>query len=266
MSIIGSILQQLIAPTNVALPSVPLESARIGSDISIISSQYNHINVVINALDEYSDQFSLLKALRSWQQTIIALIPSISLHIMITGRTSVDADVVKFLKPDLQLNILSKDQDVQAFVYQSLSDHDRISQWIEGTPEFELFMINAIIARLAGMYVYLLPSLAPISAIDCLSRPIFCSAASILSHRHCRSRDSGVGTSPNVFHISNHERILLIGHQVSSRTTLCRSYSPDSDQERSTHSPGYSTRWYRRHLRGGLGSNLRSKTSTSDTW
>lgn len=184
MNIMGSILQQLLEPLDVAPPSNLLNLKSVESALQDVCSHYFQIFVVVDALDECSDGAGLRKVLQKWRQAVTALDSGTSLHTMITGRTNVHVDVARFLDPELQINILGKDEDVRAFLHQNLSDHDQLFQWTEINPDVEEQIIGAIIARLSGMYVYSLHSMLFVSVICCLARTAFCSAIGPLADKY----------------------------------------------------------------------------------
>jgi len=124
LSTMGSILQQLLEPLDVVPPSGPPKLEHTRAALVDSCTRYSQTFVVIDALDECNDGIGLLTELQEWYQAMLIMELKNTLHITITGRTSVHADHERVFKPGMQLNIRSEDNDVRTFLRQSLNDYE----------------------------------------------------------------------------------------------------------------------------------------------
>jgi len=75
-----------------------------------------------------------------------------NIHILVTIRSGI-TDIERNLKADGSLEVRSNENDVRLYLQQSLRDTDYLSEWISANPKLELSIIEAILPRLAGMFL-----------------------------------------------------------------------------------------------------------------
>ena len=151
LNLMGSIICQLLEPLNIEPPSAPLTLEKARAVMREILASYSKVMLVIDALDECEDRVTLMKELQQLMQSICHGASKTLIHLFVTGRHSVSSDVERILKPDVQFEIRSKDDDVRMFLQQILHEHGQLSQWITESPEFGSSIIDAISCRLSGM-------------------------------------------------------------------------------------------------------------------
>lgn len=148
---IGSIIRQLLEPLYIEPPSMPLTLEKARAVMPEILTNYSNIILVIDALDECEGIETLIREVQNLMQSISDGMSRTLIHILVTGRNSVSLDVERILKPDFQLEIRSKDDDVRVFLEQILHEHVQLSKWVTESPEFRSKIIDAILRRLSGM-------------------------------------------------------------------------------------------------------------------
>ena len=148
---IGSIIRQLLEPLNIEPPPLPLTLEKARAVMPEILASYSKVMLVIDALDECEDRDNLMSELQKLMRSISGGMSKTLIHIFVTGRNSVSSDVERILKPDLQLEIRSQDDDVRVFLEQILHEHVQLSKWVTESPEFRSTIIGAILRRLSGM-------------------------------------------------------------------------------------------------------------------
>ena len=151
VNLMGSIIRQLLEPLDIEPPSTPLTLEKSRAAMPKILTSYSNVILVIDALDECEDRVTLMKELQELMQNISTGSSKTHIHLFVTGRHSVSSDVERMLKPAFQLEIQSKDDDVQIFLQQILHEYGQLSQWVTESPEFGSSIIDAILRRLSGM-------------------------------------------------------------------------------------------------------------------
>ena len=151
MNLMGSIIRQLLEPLSIEPPSKPLTLENTRAVMSDILTYYSKVILVIDALDECEDRVALMKEVHQLMQSVSNEPSKTLIHLFVTGRHSVSSDVERMLKPAFQLEIRSKDDDVQIFLEQILHEHGQLSQWVTESQEFGSSIIDAILRRLSGM-------------------------------------------------------------------------------------------------------------------
>ena len=155
-SLVGSILSQLLSPIE-RPPNVDkrdiLDRGRLQQIFSSIFDQYCTLYLIIDALDECADGPALLGHVRQLLDLAARNEGAPDVHIFITGRHNVAHEVQRQLMPDACLEIRSDDEDVQKYLKRELRSQSQLLEWITGDYDFELQIIESIIARVAGMFL-----------------------------------------------------------------------------------------------------------------
>ena len=113
--------------------------------------EYQSVFIVVDALDECPNRVELLTELRQLLETTST--SDTVLHVLVTGRDSVAAEVERRLKPDERHEICSSEADVRIYLQQNLCAQGQIAEWIKDSPDFENLVIDAIISRVNGMFL-----------------------------------------------------------------------------------------------------------------
>jgi len=145
-NMMGSILRQLLEPLE-ELPRSIIDNPSVAAQnpnaafASISSSSYNRVMLVVDALDECTERIDLLRALRQ--------IP-IEIHALIVSRIGID-DIERELRVAGRLEIRSHEEDLRTFLQQNLRQQAYMSWWITETPDFEILVVDSILARSSEM-------------------------------------------------------------------------------------------------------------------
>ncbi|KAF8537870.1 ankyrin repeat-containing domain protein, partial [Trichophaea hybrida] len=160
-NIIGSICKQLIQ-TSVILPDGVAEFYRghialdtrpsfeeISRALHVMINSYHKVFVVLDALDEYSNEksrASLIAALQSLQ---------LNVNLLVTSRPN-DA-IARLFEGKNRLEISAHDEDVQSYVDGRISAEDRLSRHIRKKPDLRTEIVETIPLPVMG------PSMGPLS-------------------------------------------------------------------------------------------------------
>ena len=155
-NLVGSILSQLLSsieqPPHVDPPDI-LDRGRLHQKLSSIFDQYRRLYLVIDALDECADGPALLEHLRELLDLAERNTSAPDVHIFITGRHNVAHEFQRRFKSYGCLEISSDDEDVRKYLKQELRSQSQLLDWIIGDSDFENQIIDAIIARVDGMFL-----------------------------------------------------------------------------------------------------------------
>ncbi|CAF9938308.1 MAG: hypothetical protein HETSPECPRED_001028 [Heterodermia speciosa] len=155
-NLVGSILSQLLSsieqPPHVDPPDI-LDRRRLHQIFSSIFDQYRRLYLVIDALDECADGPALLEHLRELLDLAERNTSAPDVHIFITGRHNVAHEFQRRFKSYGRLEISSDDEDVRKYLKQELRSQSQLLDWIIGDSDFENQIIDAIIARVDGMFL-----------------------------------------------------------------------------------------------------------------
>ena len=155
-SLVGSMLSQLLSSIEQPPDDDPrdiLDRGRLHQIFSSIFDQFCRLYVVIDALDECADGPALLEHVRLLLDLAKRNERGPNVHIFITGRHNVAREVQRNLMPDARLEISSDDEDVRKYLSQELRSQSQLVEWTTGDSDFEIQIIDSIIARVAGMFL-----------------------------------------------------------------------------------------------------------------
>ena len=155
-SLVGSILSQLLSSIEQPPKDDPrdiLDRGRLHQIFSSIFDQFGRLYVVIDALDECTDGPALLEHIQLLLDLAKGNERGPDVHIFITGRHNVAREVQRILMPDARLEISSDNEDVRKYLNQELRSQSQLVEWITGDSDFEIQIIDSIIARVAGMFL-----------------------------------------------------------------------------------------------------------------
>ena len=154
--LVGSILSQLLSsieqPPHVN-PRDILDRERLYQIFNSILNTYSRLYLVIDALDECADGPALLEHLRELLDLAETNKSAPDVHIFITGRHNVEHEVQRNITPSVRLEISCDDEDVRKYLKQELHGQSQLLEWINGDCDFEIQIIDSIIARVAGMFL-----------------------------------------------------------------------------------------------------------------
>lgn len=154
-NLLGSLLQQLLLP----LPSISdsaqaaIATENVSKSLSDALKKYQHTFIIVDALDECPNRVELLEGLRQLLESTYSNPGDTLLHILVTGRDSVAAEMERELKPDERLEIRSSEADVRSYLQQSLCVQPQLLKWIKDSPEFGYLVLEAITSRVNGMFL-----------------------------------------------------------------------------------------------------------------
>ena len=155
-NLVGSILSQLLSsieqPPDIG-PGEILDRGNLHRVVSSIFDQYCRLYLVIDALDECADGPALLEHVRQLLDLAKRNESTPDFHIFITGRHNVAHEVQRKIMPDARLEISSDDEDVRKYLKQELRSQSQLLEWITGDCDFEVQIIDSILARVAGMFL-----------------------------------------------------------------------------------------------------------------
>lgn len=155
-NLLGSLLQQLLLPLISVSdfdPATIATGPNISKSLSEASKKYQSTFIVIDALDECPNRVELLEELRELLESTYTNSGGMLLHILVTGRDSVAAEMERELKPDERLEIRSSEADVRSYLQQGLCVRPQLSEWIKDSPEFGCLIVEAITSRVNGMFL-----------------------------------------------------------------------------------------------------------------
>ena len=154
-NLLGSLLQQLLLPLTSISDSdqAAIATENVTKSLSKALKQYQSTFIIADALDECPNRIELLKELRQLLESTYTNPSDTLLHILVTGRDSVAAEMKRELKPDECLEIRSSEADVRSYLQQGLCVQSQLLQWIKDSPEFGCLIVEAIISRVNGMFL-----------------------------------------------------------------------------------------------------------------
>lgn len=122
INLLGSLLQQLLLPLtgipNSDLAAIATEN--VFKSFSEAIKKYQSTYIVVDALDECPNRLELLKELRQLLESTYTNPGDTLLHILVTGRDNVAAELKRELKPEESLEIRSSEADVRSYLQQGL--------------------------------------------------------------------------------------------------------------------------------------------------
>ena len=148
-NMLGSLLQQLLLP----LTSISDSDGNVIRSLPEALKKYQNTFIVVDALDECYIRRELLKSLRQLLESTYNDSSDAVLHILVTGRDSVAADMEREMTPDERLEIRSSEADVRSYLQQSLCVQPQLLKWIKDSPEFGYLVVEAILSRVSGMFL-----------------------------------------------------------------------------------------------------------------
>lgn len=154
VSMLGSVVAQLAEsiidlPNSVCEASEKLDLASLKAAFADVSSHYDEIVIIVDALDECANRSGLLKELKS----LCDAGTPYQIKIMVTSRTGI-IDIERQLQANsTQIEVRSDEGDVRAFLHQSLRSHAHLSDWIKESPQFENDITETVVSRISGMFL-----------------------------------------------------------------------------------------------------------------
>ena len=148
-NLLGSLLQQLLLP----LTSISDSNGNVIKSLPEALKKYQDVFIIVDALDECSNRGELLRALRQLPGSTNNDTGDVVLHILVTGRDSVAAEMEREMTPDERLEIHGSEADVQSYLQQNLFVQPQILGWVKDSPEFGFLIIDAVLSRINGMFL-----------------------------------------------------------------------------------------------------------------
>ena len=148
-NLLGSLLQQLLLP----LTSISDSNGNVIKSLPEALKKYQDVFIIVDALDECSNRGELLRALRQLPGSTNNDTGDVVLHILVTGRDSVAAEMEREMTPDERLEIHGSEADVQSYLQQNLFVQPQILGWVKDSPEFGSLIIDAVLSRINGMFL-----------------------------------------------------------------------------------------------------------------
>ncbi|KAL9608795.1 MAG: hypothetical protein Q9167_006382 [Letrouitia subvulpina] len=150
-NILGSILQQLYIKLHSAPEHVPeiIDNAWLSSRLLRVFPDFPRIFLIVDALDECSDNFDLLQQIRSLFRAFSVSATTSILHVFIFSRDSVAADVEKVLLPSKNCH----EAGVRRYLQYCLRSHNQLSEWTTDNLEFKQSIVQTISNRVSGMFL-----------------------------------------------------------------------------------------------------------------
>lgn len=154
-NVLGSLLQQLLLPLSnfSEVDDTSADPKNILAPLLEVVKHFSNTFIIVDALDECPTRVELLQALRQLVDST-AIDPSDTvLHILVTSRDSVKADIERELKPNGRLEIRSNEADVRNYLRQTLCMQGQVAQWIEDDPHFGALILDSVSSKVAGMFL-----------------------------------------------------------------------------------------------------------------
>lgn len=153
-AMLGSLVSQLAGKLSILPKSLenigaspPLKA--LSSAFADIAMLFDEVIIVVDALDECTIREELLRELRK----LLDLNMECVVRILVTSRSGI-VDIERELgKSSTKIEIRSSEDDVRTFLRRNLAEQADLSLWIEETPAFEAVIIDAILAKISGMFL-----------------------------------------------------------------------------------------------------------------
>lgn len=155
-ALIGSVLRQLLKPSGPIPKNIEgafKDSASVLATMKDVSTHYQRLYLVIDALDECANVVDFLKQLSRVFEMISVDCPDTKIHLLFTGRHNVSQMMKRYFGRHSLLEITSREEDVRRYLQQNFDDHDQLAEWIACDNEFETLIVDSILARLSGMFL-----------------------------------------------------------------------------------------------------------------
>ena len=153
-NLLGSILQQLLQPLSDVSDTYQIASIEdLSRSLIKVFKEHQSTFIIVDALDECPNRAEFLREMQTMCELTRSAMGNTSLHILVTGRYNVAAEMESGLTPDERLEIRSNEADVRNYLHQNLCLQGQLSEWIIASPEFGELIMSTIISRVTGMFL-----------------------------------------------------------------------------------------------------------------